>query len=129
MYHSGKAIENATEAINTRFQTDFAVRSPPNALAWVQPSNRTTRDQYTARARQRTPSHTQITASAASPQVPKKCKNTDWKLEDDPKFGDAILHSLMRIRTDSNHNLPTRKSMLWATAATAPLCSFCCTRV
>jgi hypothetical protein len=40
--------------------------------------------------------------SAASPQVPKKCKNSDWKLEDDPKFGDAILHSLMRIRTDSN---------------------------
>jgi hypothetical protein len=40
--------------------------------------------------------------SAASPQVPRKCKNTDWKLEDDPKFGDTILHSLMRIRTDFN---------------------------
>jgi hypothetical protein len=40
--------------------------------------------------------------STASPQVPKKCKNTDWKLQDDPKFGDAILHSLMRIRTDFN---------------------------
>ncbi|PYK11257.1 MAG: hypothetical protein DME61_01215 [Verrucomicrobia bacterium] len=42
----------------------------------------------------------QITVSAASPQVPKKCKNTYWKLEDDPQFGDWILHSLMRIRTD-----------------------------
>jgi hypothetical protein len=44
----------------------------------------------------------QITASVATPQVPQKSKNTDWKLEDDPKFGDAKLHSPMRIRSDSN---------------------------
>src|SRR5215470_14119333 len=63
---SGSVSENASAAINTRFQTDAAMRLPRDALALAQPSCRTTRDRQPAQGKQRTPSHMQITASAVS---------------------------------------------------------------
>ena len=49
--------------MNTRFQTGAAAPSPPDALAWVRPSGRTTGGSQRARARQTTPSHSSLRCS------------------------------------------------------------------
>ncbi len=70
----GSSCGNASEARNTRRQTDAGARSPPNARALAAPSDRTKLAHRAAQARQMTASHSQLRHWES--QVPKHRQNS-----------------------------------------------------